>query len=86
MNTILENLFTNWHFMRWLRLGLGIFVAVQAIQHRDVLAGMIACFFFFQVITNTGCCGTAGCSVPSSDKKVNNAKEVDYEEIKPTEK
>jgi hypothetical protein len=81
MNAIVGNLFTNWHFMRWLRLGLGLFVAVQAIQHHDALAGLIACFFLFQAITNTGCCGTQGCAVPTPSKKDIKPEDVEFEEI-----
>ena len=77
-----QNLFNNWHFMRWLRLGLGLFVAVQAIQHLDALTGLIAAFFLFQAITNTGCCGAGGCAVPSSPHKQNKIDDVEFEEIK----
>jgi hypothetical protein len=82
METIAQNLFTNWHFIRWLRLGLGLFVAVQAIQHLDALAGLIAFFFLFQAVTNTGCCGASGCTVPASSKKTIKTEDVEFEEIK----
>lgn len=81
MKALAQNLFTNWHFMRWLRLGLGIFVGIQAIQLHDALAGMVAFFFLFQVVTNTGCCGVGGCSVPSTSQKSNGTSTVEYEEI-----
>ena len=76
----------NWHFMRWLRLALGIFVGFQAIQLRDPLAGMVAAFFLFQVVTNTGCCGADGCAVPRSQKNDNEKETVEYEEIKSDQK
>jgi hypothetical protein len=82
MKTITENLLTNWNFMRWLRLGLAIFIGMQAIELHDPLAGMIAAFFLFQVITNTGCCGSAGCVVPSTKQPEPHTDSVDYEEIK----
>ncbi len=81
METIVQNLFTNWHFMRWLRLGLGFFVAVQAIQHLDALAGLIAFFFLFQAVTNTGCCGASGCAAPTSSKKDIKTEDVEFEEV-----
>ena len=81
MKTITENLFINWHFMRWLRLGLGIFLAVQSVQYHDAFAGMIAAFLLIQVVTNTGCCGSGGCSVPSAGQRESNTEVVDYEEI-----
>ncbi|GAB2629617.1 hypothetical protein GCM10027035_24780 [Emticicia sediminis] len=78
-----ETLFTNWHFMRWLRLGMGLYAAVVALQLRDPLSGLIAALFLFQAVTNTGCCGANGCSVPTSSKR-NSRKieEVEFEEIK----
>lgn len=50
--------------MRWLRLGLGLLLAVQAYQMHDTLSGLLAGFLFFQALTNTGCCGNNNCSVP----------------------
>ena len=77
-----QNLFTNWHFMRWLRLGLGLFIAVQAIQNLDALSGLIAVFFLFQAVTNTGCCGAGGCAIPTSSQKQVKTEDVGFEEIK----
>jgi len=65
METIKQTLFTNWHFRRWLRLGLGIVAATQAIQLHDIVLGLLAAFLLFQALTNTGCCGGGACAVPS---------------------
>lgn len=86
MHYIKDTLFTNWHVMRWLRLGLGLIMGVQAMQRHDVLAGFISFFFLYQAATNTGCCGVAGCSVPGSTGKTEKTEEVEYEEIKSIEK
>jgi len=64
MKTIKQTLFTDWHFMRWLRLGLGIVAAVQAIIFHDTLLGFLSAFLLFQTVTNTGCCGAGACAVP----------------------
>jgi len=77
---IKETLLSGWHFMRWLRLGLGIFIAIQAIQTHDTLSGFIAAFFLFQAVTNTGCCGANGCAVPKRSKS-DKIEEVEFEEI-----
>ncbi|MCE9538160.1 MAG: hypothetical protein K8R85_02955 [Bacteroidetes bacterium] len=77
-----QMLFTGWNFMRWLRLGLGIFIAIQAIQNHDTLSGFISAFFLFQAVTNTGCCSSGGCSVPSSKKNFNKIEDVKFEKIK----
>ncbi len=69
--------------MRWLRLGLGLFVGYQAIILHDVFAGVISGLFLFQAFTNTGCCGASGCAVPTKAKGT--AKEgemIEYEEVK----
>lgn len=77
-----ETLLTNWHFMRWLRLGMGLYAAVVALQLHDSLSGFIAALFLFQAVTNTGCCGADGCAVPSSKKSSAEVKEIDFEEVK----
>ena len=64
INSLLTNLSTGWHVMRWLRLGLALFVAYQAIVHHDALAGVVSVLFFIQVITNRGCCGATHCADP----------------------
>lgn len=78
-----ETLLTNWHFMRWLRLSMGLYAAVVALQLHDPLSGFIAALFLFQAVTNTGCCGANGCLFPTSSKR-NSRKieEVEFEEIK----
>lgn len=83
---IQQTLFTGWHFMRWLRLGLGIFMAIQAFEMHDTFSGFIAAFFLFQAITNTGCCGSNVCVAPSPSPTVathtqDTTDDIKYEEI-----
>lgn len=75
-------IFSGWHFMRWLRLGLGIIIAFQAIQSHDALLGLISGLFLFQTITNTGCCGTNGCNVSTTKKQSGETEDITFEEIK----
>ena len=83
METIKQMIFTNWHFMRWLRLILGGFIAVQAIQNHDMVPGLIGAFFLYQAVTNTGCCGANGCSVtPTINKEHIKFKDTEFEEVK----
>lgn len=79
---IKETLFTNWSFMRILRLGLGIFFAIQAIQVHDTFAGFASIILLFQAITNTGCCGARGCAVPKNKNSSEKSQEIEFEEIK----
>jgi hypothetical protein len=77
-----ETLLTDWNFMRILRLGVGIYIAVQAVETLSLFSGVVAVFFIFQAITNTGCCGSKGCAVPLKKNNSDTIKEVEYEEIK----
>lgn len=77
-----ETILQNWNFMRLLRLGLGIYIAVQAVETLSIFSGVVAAFFIFQAITNTGCCGSNGCAVPTKKSSSDKTEEVEFEEIK----
>jgi hypothetical protein len=77
-----ETILQNWNFMRLLRLGLGIYIAVQAVETLSIFSGVVAAFFIFQAITNTGCCGSNGCAVPTKKNSPDKTEEVEFEEIK----
>ena len=77
-----ETLFNNWNFMRFLRLGLGLYIAVQAVETLSIVSGVVAVFFLFQAITNTGCCGSNGCALPTNKSNSTKTEEVKFEEIK----
>jgi hypothetical protein len=57
-------LFTNWHFMRWVRLVFAVFLFSQAVILRDWMFVVFGIFFLIQVIFNLGC-GTSGCAIPN---------------------
>jgi hypothetical protein len=66
-------LFTKWYFMRWLRLCLGIYFIIEALNEKDPLLGFISAFFLFQAVTNTGC--VAGkCSIQNGEENLNAVK------------
>ena len=73
-------LLTGWHLIRWVRLVFGIFIGIQAIQTHDIISGLLAGFFLYQAVTNTGCCGVSACAVSVS--KPNKTEDVEFEEIK----
>ncbi|MCF8429774.1 MAG: hypothetical protein K9G64_06545 [Bacteroidia bacterium] len=77
-----QTLLTGWNFMRGLRLVLGVIFLMQAIEMRDMITGLIATFFLFQAVTNTGCCGSNGCAVPINKTNVNDIQDVAFEEVK----
>lgn len=83
MNGLKQKLLTNWHFMRLLRLGIGMAMLVMGIQSADWLMGLFSTFFLYQAVTDTGCCGAQGCA--PTRKPASNAatvETVEYEEIK----
>jgi len=73
-----QTLLTDWNFMRVLRLGLGIYIAIQAVQTLSILSGVIAIFFLFQAVTNTGCCGSNGCAVPIKKNRTDKTEETEF--------
>ncbi len=77
METIKQTLFTNWNFMRWFRLGLGLIIGIQTVQNHEPVVGLLSAFLLFQAITNTGCCGT-NCAMPKSKNASCKNKEIEY--------
>jgi hypothetical protein len=73
MSTLKQRVLTNWHLMRIIRLGLGIWMLVMAIQSKDIAIGLFSAFFLYTAIAGVGCCGPNGCYVPdrvvSKEKK-----------------
>jgi hypothetical protein len=82
VEVIAQTLFSNGHFTRWLRLGLGLFVGYQALVLHDAFAGIIAALFLFQAFTNTGCYGAGGCTVAERKTDAVDVDQVAYEEVK----
>jgi len=77
----MNNLFKKWNFVRMLRLAMGIFLMVEAIQSGMWLLAAIGAIFASMPLLNIGCCSTGNCSIPTRDSKSSN-DEVHYEEIK----
>jgi hypothetical protein len=80
MQTIKQTLFTGWNFMRWIRLAFGIFFAVQTFQTHDTLVSFVAAFFLFTALTNTGCCGSGGCTLKNIPDNSTKIEESDLKE------
>lgn len=75
-----QTIFSNWNFVRLLRLGAGIAILVQAFIARDILFAFLGLIFTAMPVFNIGCCGTQGCNVPA-EKDQDKTKEVIYEEV-----
>lgn len=54
---------SNWTFMRFLRLAMGIAILVQAVITKDLLFAFAGLVFTAMPVFNVGCCGTVDCAV-----------------------
>jgi hypothetical protein len=77
-----EILFSNWDFMRCLRLGIGSYFMYVAITSGESVLGFLSAFFIIQALTNTGC-GVNGCAPRKNTYAKTESEELDYEIIKP---
>jgi hypothetical protein len=75
-----QALFTNWTFLRALRLLIGLAIVVQAIVSKDSVFGIAGLLFTGMAIFNVGCCGVGGCNTPivKNEKSLN---DISYEEV-----
>lgn len=81
MNTIQNILLTDWHLMRIVRLGIGLAIGFNAWQESSGLIGLLAGLLIIQALSNTGCCGAGGCSVPSKTNGSGTENEITFTEI-----
>ncbi|UOK43017.1 MULTISPECIES: hypothetical protein [Flavobacterium] len=61
-------LFKNWHFMRYFRLALALFLGYEAVRTHEWFFMAFAAFFLFQAIFNFGC-RSQSCTVPQKRSK-----------------
>lgn len=61
-------LFNNWHGMRYLRLGIALFLFYQAYETHEWFFIAFGAFFLLQALLNIGC-GTNSCGVNYTKNK-----------------
>ncbi len=66
-------------FLRILRFALGVFMGIQAVHGKDILAGVLSAVLLWQAYSNVGC-ALGSCSVPVTTKKAD--AEIEAEEVK----
>lgn len=76
-----QAIFSNWNFMRFLRLGLGIFIIVQSVIVKDWTMGILGLLFTIMPIFNIGCCGVGGCATAPPKRNSEATKDINYEEV-----
>jgi hypothetical protein len=78
----MKNILKNWDFMRFLRLGIGLWLAYAAFTEQQVIVGVMAALFLLQALLNIGC-GSKGCNVSSNRRSVNpKIEDISFEEVK----
>jgi hypothetical protein len=75
-----QDILSNWNFMRFVRLGLGIAIIVQSIMHHDWTMGILGALFTAMPVFNIGCCAAGGCAAPAK-KNNESVKDISYEEV-----
>jgi hypothetical protein len=73
-------IFSNWNFMRIVRLVLGIAIIVQSVLGKDWGMTVVGILFTSMPIFNIGCCANSGCSVPPKYSKPK-TEDITYEEV-----
>jgi NO-binding membrane sensor protein with MHYT domain len=78
-----EAMVTNWNFFRFLRLGIGIAIIVQAVMAKDMLFGIAGLLFTGMAVFNIGCCGMGKCNTSNiPQKKISETtNDISYEEV-----
>lgn len=65
--------------MRFLRIGLGIFIIVQSVIIKDWTMGVLGIVFSIMPIFNIGCCGAGGCVTTPPKRSTETTKDISYE-------
>lgn len=69
----------HWHFLRIIRLLLGMFIAVEGGRSGDYLMLTLGLFFSGMALFNKGCCASGACNHQIENKE--REKEIVYEEV-----
>ena len=77
---MIQSILSNWNFMRFIRLVLGIAIIVQSVIAKDWTMGIIGVLFTSMPVFNVGCCGSNGCATPVKNNK-EQTKDISYEEV-----
>jgi len=75
-----QQILSNWNVMRFVRLGLGIAIIVQAVIAGDWMMGILGVLFTAMPVFNIGCCAAESCNT-AVKKNVSTSKEISYEEL-----
>jgi hypothetical protein len=66
---MLKTIFTNWNFMRAIRLILGVFIIIQSFQTQQYIMIIPGVIFALMALFSVGCCGSNGCAIPTKKQE-----------------
>jgi len=75
-----QTILSNWNFVRWVRLVMGIAIVAQSVAVKDFAFSVIGMALAGMAVFNIGCCGTGNCYTPVN-RNAELAKEIIYEEV-----
>ncbi len=76
-------LLKNWDFIRFLRLGIGLWIGYSAIEEQQIILGALASLFIIQSLLNIGCASGTCSTLPSARRPMNHKIEkTTFDEIK----
>lgn len=78
----MKKILSDWNFMRFLRLGLGIFILVEGFQNEVWMYVALGGLFSVMALLNAGGCAMGSCTTETKNRTSARAEEAVYEEIK----
>lgn len=76
----MKRIFSNWSFIRFVRLVIGVTGTVQGVLLKEYALSLISFFLVYMAIADVGCCGANACAVEYKKTK-QTQKEMEYEEV-----
>jgi hypothetical protein len=80
----MDRIVRGWNFMRWLRLGTGIYALVAAVMQQEWILGFAGVFLSGMALLNIGCCAGGTCTpIPRRNiTEKDTGGTIQFEEIK----
>ena len=75
-----QAIFSNWNFIRFIRLGLGIAIIIQSVIVGDWTIGALGVVFTSMPVFNISCCAVGGCAA-TAKKTPETRIDIIYEEV-----
>lgn len=77
----MKNVFTGWHFMRVIRLLLGMFIFISSLYRGGWPIAIMGLLFAGMTIINIGCCCGPSCYAPIAPPAQKSNHDIQYEEV-----